>query len=563
MSVTKSNQNNLTSPDGNSLAVFVDINDNALKLKDINGNVEGFTTYLPPTPLTTGLLQLQGGVALSSTLTSVTDQNNTTSPLKLSTTGVQIESPLRITTSDASGFYLDAEDSATNNRFSIKRDPSSQEVTLDFASNPSGTTTLVGAIRTYRDGTNLSNAMSFIEDGSIGIGTNAPIGLLHLYKSAATTRMVMDGDAGQSKIITYRTGGLQRFGLYVNNTAESGSNAGSNFAIRAYNDAGTLLSTPLFIERSTGNVGIGTTAPISPLNVYNSSASNSSLVLVEQDTSATIGQINQYRKNGSVNLVSGAEIGRLSFGGYFNSTYSPFSQVCSAITGYYGGTGTDRVGGLRLVTWNGGGLTTRLQVAPDGKISIGTTGASAKVQIVGEGSTSATTSLLVQNSSGTQLAILNDAGQCIIGTGSPSTFRLEVTGTTRLNGNVTIDNNVTLVQSNSVLNCGIIKIGNGSLTANITTDFNKPISMFPTAAVESFRLFENGNLLIQHGGTFTDIPSSKCTINSTTQGFLPPRMTTAQKNAIATPAAGLMIYDTNLNKLCVYTGAGWETITSV
>jgi hypothetical protein len=138
---------------------------------------------------------------------------------------------------------------------------------------------------------------------------------------------------------------------------------------------------------SSGNVGIGTNAPLSPLNVYNSSASVSSLVLVEQDTAATAGQINQYRKNGSVNLVSGAEIGRLSFGGYFNSTYSPFSQVCSAITAYYGGTGTDRVGGLRLITWNGGGATTRLQVAPDGKIGIGTTGATAKFQILGEGTT--------------------------------------------------------------------------------------------------------------------------------------------------------------------------------
>jgi hypothetical protein len=50
--------------------------------------------------------------------------------------------------------------------------------------------------------------------------------------------------------------------------------------------------------------------------------------------------------------------------------------------------------------------------------------------------------------------------------------------------------------------------------------------------------------------------------DSTTKGFLPPRMTTAQKNAITSPTAGLMVYDTTLNKLCVYTTA-WETITSV
>jgi len=50
--------------------------------------------------------------------------------------------------------------------------------------------------------------------------------------------------------------------------------------------------------------------------------------------------------------------------------------------------------------------------------------------------------------------------------------------------------------------------------------------------------------------------------DSTTKGFLLPRMTTTQKNAIASPAAGLMVYDTTLNKLCVRTASTWETITS-
>lgn len=50
---------------------------------------------------------------------------------------------------------------------------------------------------------------------------------------------------------------------------------------------------------------------------------------------------------------------------------------------------------------------------------------------------------------------------------------------------------------------------------------------------------------------------------STTQAFAPPRMTTTQKNAIATPSAGMVVYDTTLNKLSVYTGAAWETVTSV
>jgi hypothetical protein len=127
----------------------------------------------------------------------------------------------------------------------------------------------------------------------LGIGTNTPLGILHLKTAATTTRLVLDGDAAQSKIITYRTAGLQRFGLYTNNTAESGANAGSDFAIRAYSDAGSLLSTPIFIKRSSGNVGIGTTTANARLHVtgngtnpvarFESSIGNLNIISVKED----------------------------------------------------------------------------------------------------------------------------------------------------------------------------------------------------------------------------------------------------------------------------------------
>lgn len=47
---------------------------------------------------------------------------------------------------------------------------------------------------------------------------------------------------------------------------------------------------------------------------------------------------------------------------------------------------------------------------------------------------------------------------------------------------------------------------------------------------------------------------------STTQGFLPPRMTNAQMTAIATPAAGLVVYDTTNNKLNYYNGTAWTAL---
>ena len=115
--------------------------------------------------LDTGILQLQNGVALDATLRNVADQNNTTSPLKLSTTLVQTTSTLKITTADNP--YIDAEDNSGNNRFTIGRDPASQIVNVDFASNPIGSTSQVGAIRTYQDGVNLSDVVQFRKDGQV------------------------------------------------------------------------------------------------------------------------------------------------------------------------------------------------------------------------------------------------------------------------------------------------------------------------------------------------------------------------------------------------------------
>ena len=64
-------------------------------------------------------------------------------------------------------------------------------------------------------------------------------------------------------------------------------------------------------------------------------------------------------------------------------------------------------------------------------------------------------------------------------------------------------------------------------------------------------------------GTLSPSSSAALEVSSTTQGVRFPVMTTTQKNAIGTPVAGLVIFDTTLAKLCVYSGSAWQTITSV
>jgi len=45
------------------------------------------------------------------------------------------------------------------------------------------------------------------------------------------------------------------------------------------------------------------------------------------------------------------------------------------------------------------------------------------------------------------------------------------------------------------------------------------------------------------------------------QGFLPPRMTTAQRTAIASPVNGLIVFDTDVQNLCYRRDGVWVQAT--
>ena len=73
-------------------------------------------------------------------------------------------------------------------------------------------------------------------------------------------------------------------------------------------------------------------------------------------------------------------------------------------------------------------------------------------------------------------------------------------------------------------------------------------------------LFLSRAMFAQMGiNTDNSIPdnSSMLDVKSTNKGFLPPRLTTAQRNAITLPAAGLTIYNTSKNCNETYNGSSW------
>lgn len=79
------------------------------------------------------------------------------------------------------------------------------------------------------------------------------------------------------------------------------------------------------------------------------------------------------------------------------------------------------------------------------------------------------------------------------------------------------------------------------------------------------------NLATSGSAVFTNVqiqesvtadPSSVVDIQSTTAGFLSPRMTTVQRDAIASPATGLEIFNTTTNQIEFYNGTIWGPVGS-
>src|SRR5258705_11913950 len=64
-------------------------------------------------------------------------------------------------------------------------------------------------------------------------------------------------------------------------------------------------------------------------------------------------------------------------------------------------------------------------------------------------------------------------------------------------------------------------------------------------------------------GTITPNSSAQLDVSSTTKGMLIPRMTTVQRSNIASPATGLIVFDTDTNSLWWYTGSSWFNSSAI
>ena len=179
------------------------------------------------------------------------------------------------------------------------------------------------------------------------------------------------------------------------------------------------------------------------------------------------------------------------------------------------------------------------------RLGLGVTTPTARVHIKGEGATSATTSLLVQNSAGTDMLFVTD--------------------------DKIVNARQTLRVHHNTNSSRYVNIAWGSLLAN---DTGTELSLYGGGYTSA--IFLNGSTKstaagatgIQSTGvliaasvtqnSFDPEDSAQLQVDSTTKGFLPPRMTSTQRDAIEA-IAGLMIYNTTDNNLNYYNGTSWTS----
>lgn len=409
---------------------------------------------------------------------------------------------------------------------------------------------------------------------------------------------------------------------------------------------GPLTSTARYITDSLGNasslaisttrVGIGTNTPVNLLSV---DTTNSTLPTEHSAAAATIkssvqsplrvlrtgSQPNIWIGTSSTNPNVSSFLFGIRTGAYYNTatpTYSGDYAPWIVSRGNDWGTATSasdlRMSQIFTVDGNTGRAAlaiypslvetaTNTDIVNMNNLLIATRNSFstlplARLQIIGDGQTSGTTSLLVQNSLGSEsLRITDDKVVKITSSAGATALNVEFGN---INSNVKILSHGSSDFSQIQIGTNFSLERNGGGDPTITTTFglgvicnslslqtstNAPCKLWirgnyglgsayfgannsngttastlyfqnsetPTAAqnvIATFNLWS-----ISDSATAPTITSSSMfSLESTTRGFLPPRMTTAQRTAIVSPAAGLIVYDTTTNKSYTYDGTAWQ-----
>ena len=181
-----------------------------------------------------------------------------------------------------------------------------------------------------------------------------------------------------------------------------------------------------------------------------------------------------------------------------------------------------------------------MRIKDEGNVGIGVTNKLSKLTVKGNadetnigGTTSANNTTTIAGS-GTSFLSKLGIGDRISLSSAPTTYATVTT--------IVSDTSLTV---SSPLGNGTTQTINAKHTAFRVENYSNNVQMI---------IGDGGNVGI---GCTNPNAAALLQIDSTSKGFLPPRMTTAQRNGISSPPEGLIIYNTSTHKVQFYNGSTW------
>ncbi len=430
------------------------------------------------------------------------------------------------------------------------------------------------SVATLLGSTYIQNQFSAAQSASFNIQSVAAANIGGVIEGASgqTANLINFDNSAATPLASVSSGGnVTSAGLTSTGTVNLNTTGAATTTIGAGTNTGAVI-----IGNTTGNVGIGTTTPVNLLNA------NGTVSLGQpSSTGATTGTATFYN-NTNANTVS-IQAGSLASAASYSLTL-PLSQGAANSILTNNGSGTlSWTSPSTLITANNGvtetGTTVQLGGALIQSTSVNASASNYPMEFdLGTGSVAGTGTFSVNNGGTANpylyVAKSTNGASVGIGNNSPGNNILNVSTATTSNG---VGNGVNLAaQAGAASSSGgaiTIKggaaggsntVGGGLVIAAGTAGSNTSgsnVSIQPSAFSSSGT---NGGVAINNTGA-TPTSGALVDMASTTAGLLIPRVTYSvnalPSTVIASPAAGLLVFNTTTGCFVYYNGSAWQAIS--